>query len=539
MTFPLSCSLRSFHSRGVLFLAGLASALTLAAAEPKAYDLVIRGARVLDGTGTPWYAADVAVADGRIAAVGQIPGDAATKRTIDATGLYLAPGFIDPHSHAWANLGKAALAGAEPLLADGVTTVCLNPDGFGPTDLALQRRLLEQAHPGINAAQYIGHNSVRIQVMGYANRTPNDAELAHMAALVRRGMEAGAIGLSAGPFYTPGNFSKVEEHIALAKVAAEYNGVYASHIRDESDYTIGVVAAVDEAIAVGREAHLPAIVTHIKVIGPNLWGRSAEVIRHIQLARDAGVQVFADQYPYDASSTSLSAALAPAWALEGGIAGLQRRLANPATRDRIRTEMIGNLARRGGPHAIEISSNVGGDPLIGRRLDGIATAFRQAPVDAAIAILRQGDADIISYNMGEGDIRAFMQQPWTMTCSDGRLSAPGEGLPHPRGYGTFARKLRRYVVELPTITLEQAVHSMTGMPATILRLKDRGCVRAGAWADLVVFDLAAVRDRATYEQPTELSEGMRYVVVNGQVALDQGHLTAARAGRVLFRGDGS
>ena len=349
-------------------------------------------------------------------------------------------------------------------------------------------------------------------------------------------MEAGAFGLSAGPFYTPGNFSKTEEHVALARVAAEFDGFYTSHVRDEGNYTIGVVAAVDEVIRVAREARLPGIVTHIKALGPGVWGQSGEIIRHINAARDDGVELFADQYPYDASATGLAAALVPAWAQEGGAAALHGRLANSETFGRVRREMIENLARRAGAANIQIRIFKPDPSLEGLRLDEIARRKLVEPVDAAIEMIRAGGASIVSFNMNERDIRAFMTQPWTMTCSDGELVAMGEGVPHPRSYGPFPRKIRRYVVEEKVVTLEQAVHSMTGLPATVFRVPGRGVIRPGAYADVVVFDLAAVRDRATYEKPHQISEGMKWVLVNGRLAFVDGKPTDLRAGRVLARG---
>jgi N-acyl-D-amino-acid deacylase len=325
--------------------------------------------------------------------------------------------------------------------------------------------------------------------------------------------------------------------VALARVAAEFDGFYTSHVRDEGDYTIGVVAAVDEVIHVAREARLPGIVTHIKTLGPRVWGFSGEIIKRINAARAAGVELFADQYPYEASSTGLAAALVPAWAQEGGTGALKARLANPETLGRVRTEMVENLARRAGAENIQIRSFKADPSLEGLRLDAIARKKLVAPVDAAIELIRAGGASIVSFNMDERDLRAFMKQPWTMTCSDGELVAMGEGVPHPRSYGPYPRKLRRYVVEENVVTLEQAVHSMTGLPATVFRLRQRGAVRVGAVADLVVFDLAAVRDRATYTQPHQLSEGMKHVFVNGRAALAEGRVTDTRAGRVLRRGE--
>jgi N-acyl-D-amino-acid deacylase len=498
------------------------------------FDVLIRGGRMLDGTGTPWVHADIGINGDRIAAVGKLSG-ASGRTLVDAAGLYVAPGFIDGHGHAGPALAQPRTAAAEPLLTQGITTTFVNPDGGGPTDLVKQAAAITVQRPGVNVAQLIGHNSVRSEVLGSADRAPDAAELARMAALVRRGFEAGAHGLSAGPFYLPGTFSKTEEHIALAKVAAEFDGFYTSHVRDEADYNIGVVAAVDEVIRVAREARLPGIVTHIKVLGPRVWGQSGEIIRRIDAARAEGVEVFADQYPYEASATGLNAALVPAWALEGGAGALKSRLANAETRVRIRREMIENLERRAGASNIQIRSHRPDPSLEGKRLDAIARAKLVDPVDAALALIEAGGAQIVSFNMDERDIRAFMVQPWTMTCSDGELVAMGEGVPHPRSYGPYPRKLRRYVVEERVLKLERAIHSMTGLPATVFRVRDRGVIRPGAFADLVIFDLAAVRDRADYEQPHQLSEGVRHVVLNGRAALTDGKVTAGRHGRVLLR----
>ena len=513
----------------MLLLLGVASGV-----RGESYDVLLRGGRVLDGSGTPWIAADIGVTGERIVAVGKLTG-ATAKQVVDATGLFVAPGFIDGHAHAGPALAQARTAAAGPLLLQGITTVFVNPDGGGPIDLGAQRQSITKQQPGVNVALLIGHNSVRSAVLGNADRQPNADELARMQGLVRRGFEAGAFGLSAGPFYTPGTFSKTEEHIALARVAAEFDGFYTSHVRDEADYNIGVVAAVDEVIRVAREARLPGIVTHIKVLGPRVWGLSAEVIKRINAARAEGVEMFADQYPYEASSTALTAALVPAWAQEGGAGALKGRLANAEQRARIRREMLENLERRAGASNLMIRRHAADPSLEGKRLDAIARARLVEPVDAAIDLIVAGGASIVSFNMQEADIRAFMVQPWNMTCSDGELVAPGDGVPHPRSYGPYPRKLRRYVVEEKVLTLEQAIHSMTGLPAAVFRVRDRGAIRPGAWADLVVFDLAAVRDRATYEQPHQVSEGMRHVFINGRAAIADGRLTDVRGGRVLQR----
>lgn len=517
------------------YLGGCIWLIAMAAvARGQTYDVLIRNGRVLDGTGAPWTHADVAIRGERIVAVGRL-ANASARQIVDADGLFVAPGFIDGHAHAGPALAQPKTAAAIALLTQGITTVLINPDGGGPTDLAAQRQAIARQSPGVNVVQMIGHNAVRTAVLGAKDVTPTPDELERMRELVRRGFEAGAFGLSAGPFYTPGNFSKTEEHIALARVAAEFDGFYTSHIRDESDYTIGVVAAVDEVIRIAREARLPGIVTHIKALGPRVWGKSAEVIRHINAARAEGVEIYADQYPYEAGSTGLAAALLPAWANEGGTGAMRARLEHPEQRAQIRTAMLENLERRAGAQNIMIRVFRPDPKLEGRRLDAIARDKLQEPVDTAIDLLRAGGASIVSFTIDERDIRAFMAQPWTLTSSDGELVALGEGVTHPRSYGPYPRKLRRYVIEEKVLTLEQAIHSMCGLPASVFRVRDRGAIRAGAYADVVVFDLAAVRDRATYEQPHQLSEGIRFVFVNGGAALVDGRTAESRHGRVLTR----
>lgn len=510
---------------------GLAPAHTLA---QQPYDLLVRGGRLLDGSGNPWYYADVAITGDRIAAVGELSA-AQARRVIDARGLYVAPGFIDVHSHAGPALTTPELSAAHPLLAEGLTTVVINPDGGGPVDLVAQRAALLKDGLGVNVAQLVSHGAVRGAVLGMSDRAPSAAELDHMRQLVRAGMEAGAFGLSSGPFYAPGSYAKTEELIELAKVAAQYGGLYTSHIRDESDYTIGVVAAVDEVIRISREAGLPGIVSHIKVLGPHVWGYSLAVIERIQRARDEGLQVFADQYPYDASSTSLTAALVPRWAQVGGDSALRRRLATREERERIRAEMVDNLDRRGGAARLQISRHRSDAAIEGRTLEAVAQARGKDPVDAALEIIQAGGAGVVSFNMLERDVDRFMQESWVMTCSDGDLVRLGEGVPHPRAYGSFPRKLRRYALDRQVIRLEDAIRSMTSLPATVFHLRDRGAVRPGAFADLAVFDANELRDLATYEKPHQLSHGMVYVLVNGKLAVDNRQFTDGKYGVVLSR----
>jgi N-acyl-D-amino-acid deacylase len=465
--------------------------------------------------------------------VGRLTGWEADEE-LDLQGLlYVSPGFIDVHSHAGGGLAAEDRSHGFPLLAQGVTTVIVNPDGGGSVDLGSQRvRLLEHGL-GVNVALLVPHGSVRSEVLGSEDRLATPAEMERMRAFVRAGMEEGAFGLSSGPFYVPGSYSDTHELVELSKVVAEYGGIYTSHIRDESDYTIGLVASVDEVITVAREAQLRGIVTHVKALGPRVWGYSGAVIQRIEQARSQGVEVFADQYPYDASATSLGAALLHRWTQDGGTARMRERLRDPQLRPRIEAEMWENLDRRGGADRIQFRFHGEDRTIEGRTLGEVARLRGTDAIQASIALLEEGGPAIVSFNMLESDIEAFMQRPWTMTSSDGEFPEFGDGVPHPRAYGTFPRKIRKYVVEDGTITLEEAVRSMTSLPALVLRMEDRGLIAPGRIADLTVFDLSAVRDIATFTDPHHYSEGMVHVLVNGHFAIRDTEFTDTRSGRVL------
>jgi N-acyl-D-amino-acid deacylase len=504
------------------------------ASAQESFDVLIRNGRVLDGSGNPWFRADVGLRGDRIAAIGDL-SRATAAQVIDATDLYVAPGFIDTHSHAGRGLTTPALSPAVPLLAQGITSVLVNPDGGGPIDLAAQRAALLRHGLGVNVGQLVPHGSVREAVLGMQDRLANAEELARMRELVRRGMSEGAFGLSSGPFYAPGSYSDTAELVALARVAAESGGAYQSHVRDESSYTIGVLAAVDEVIAVARGARLPAVVTHVKALGRDVWGFSTAIALRIQAARDAGLEVWADQYPYEASATGLAAALLPRWAQAGGSEALRGRLRDGETRERIRAEVALNLERRGGAARIQFRLLPADPTFAGRTLADLARARGQDPVEVALALVEEGSPGIVSFAMLESDVRSLMRQPWTLTASDGDLVPFGEGVPHPRSYGTFPRKLRRYALDEAVVTLEEALRGMTSLPAAVYRIRDRGVLRAGAFADVVVLDAARLRDRATYAEPHQLAEGIVHVFVNGRPALRDGAPTAERAGRVLRR----
>lgn len=510
-------------------LCALAAGFTLVA-QPAPLNIGIVNARLISGLGGIAGASSVGVRNGRVEMVDESIARSATL-VIDAKRQVVAPGFIDVHSHGLVTLGRPDIRDAKALLAQGVTTIVGNPDGGGPVDLVKQAADLEaNGGIGVNAALLIGHGSVRTAVMGGANRAPTAEELEKMRGLVRKAVAAGAFGLSSGLFYTPGRYAKTEEVIELAKAAG---GVYTSHIRDEGNYAEGVVASVDEVIRIAEEANVTGIVTHMKALGPDSWGKSADLIAHIEAARKRGVDVWADQYPYDASSTSLGAAVLPD---AGGTEAIRAKLADPAQKEKLFADARENIRRRGGAHSIQIASGRGVEPAMnGKRLDDIAKGRGLAPEQMAINIVLEGGASIVSFNMSEGDISAIMRQGWTMTSSDGALSLPGPSMPHPRNNGAFARKLGVYVRERKVLSLEQAIITMTSLPARLFGLKDRGVLRSGAIADVVIFDPNTIIDHATYENPHQLATGVSWVIVNGVVEWKNGAPTGARAGKILKR----
>jgi N-acyl-D-amino-acid deacylase len=503
----------------------------LAAQSPQQFEILIRNGRVLDGTGNPWYRADIGITGDRILAMGTLTG--ATARTvIDAADRFVTPGFIDVHSHAGGGLATDELKHGQPLLAQGLTTVFVNPDGGGPVDLAAQRATYEKQRIGTNVGLFVPHGSIRRAVMDMSDIDPTPAELARMVELTRQGMLAGAVGMSSGLYYAPGSYSKTAEVVAMAKATAPFGGVYSSHIRDESDYTIGVVAAVQEVIDIAEQGGVTGVVSHMKALGPASWGLSKVLIERIEAARARGVQVFADQYPYEASGTGIVGALMPRSAQVGGRDAMMKRILGEL-RDEIREDVKTNIARRGGAETLMISRYSADPSFEGHRLSTLATKAGVSPEEYALKMLEKGDASLVSFNMSEGDIEGIMRQPWTMTCTDGDLVPMGQGVPHPRAYGAFPRKLKRYVHERNAVELSAAIRSMTTLPATVFGLKDRGQLRAGAFADVLIFDLAKINDAATYEKPHQLAEGMNDIIINGALVRREGKFTSALAGRVL------
>jgi N-acyl-D-amino-acid deacylase len=500
--------------------------LPLVAAAQQRVDLLLRGGQLIDGSGSPPALADVGIRGDRIVFI----GDGATvqaARVIDAKGLVVTPGFIDPHAHVLADLSDLAIKANEAFLMQGVTTVITGNDGQGPIQTAATLAKWTQQGIGTNAAVYVGQGTVRREVMGMSDTAATSEQVAKMKSLVERSMKGGAIGMSTGLYYAPGSYARTEEVIELAKVAAAAGGIYDSHLRDEDSYTIGLLGAVREAIRIARDAKIPVHISHIKALGPEVWGQSTQVIELIRQARAEGLEVTADQYPYTASGSSVTASLVPRWAEAGGNNALLERIADGSVRPRLVQEMEANLKRRGGADSLLLIS--GRDrALVGKTLLAIATEKKQSPVETALEIIKGGGAGVASFNMSEPDIENFMKQDFVMTGSDG-----SEG--HPRKYGTFPRKLRVYVYEKKIITLPFAIHASSGLTAQMLHLSNRGLLREGHFADVIAFDPATVADRSTYERPDVLATGMRYVIVNGKIAIEDGKYTGVLAGRALRR----
>jgi N-acyl-D-amino-acid deacylase len=507
-------------------------------AQSPRYDLLITGGTVIDGTGAPRYQADVAVTGDRVMLISRSPiARTSARRVIDATGRIVAPGFIDLHAHLEP---LPQLSGARSAVTQGVTTALGGPDGGSPWPLAPYMAAREKDGIGINVAYLVGHNTVRHEVMGDANRDPTPDELARMRAMIAQAMADGAFGISTGLRYLPGTYSKTDEVVALSQVASDSGGIYTSHLREEG---LGLLEGVGEAIEIGRRAHIPIVLTHHKAVGQKMWGRSVVTLAMLDSARRAGVDVMADVYPYTATHTGISV-LIPSWALADGDTAFARRIADPALKDSITRGIVFNILNdRGGGDLRRVQfSRVSWDKTLeGKTLADWAERRKLAltPENGAALVIEaqtKGGANAIYHVLDEADVRRIMRHPQVMIASDGRLSTPGDGHPHPRAYGTFPRVLGHYVRDQHVLTLEEGVHKMTGMPAARLGLRDRGVLRQDAVADLVVFDAARIADRATFTDPHQYATGIDAVVVNGVPAVLDGRFLDVRPGRVLKRG---
>ena len=525
------------HMIRLAVLGVLCHSISLNAQQPE-FDILIRGGTVIDGTGAQRYRADVALKGDRIALVSRdaiAPARAA--RVIDATNHIVAPGFIDIHAHIDP---LPQLPGAESAARQGVTFALGGPDGGSPLPLAPYMAARDSQRIGINVGYLVGHNTVRQRVMGTVNREPTPDEMRRMKSLIAEAMGHGAFGISTGLRYLPGNFAKIAEVIELSRVAADSGGIYTSHLREEG---LGLIEGVAEAIVIGRDAGIPIVLTHHKAVGQKMWGQSVRTLAMLDSARRAGIDVMADVYPYTATSTGITV-LIPTWAFDGGDSSFARRLKDPVLKDSITKGIVFNLLNdRGGGDISRVQfSNVRWQPeLNGKTLADWARQRGLAPTPengAALVIEAElkGGASMIYHVLEEQDVQRIMAHPQAMIGSDGRLARMGDASsPHPRAYGTFPRVLGRYSRDLKLLPLETAVFKMSGQVAGRLGVRDRGVLKAGNYADVVVFDAATVADRSTFEQPHQYPVGIPYVFVNGKAAIDNGTFTDARSGRVLKR----
>ena len=507
-----------------------------ARANPPAYDLLITNARVVDGSGNPWFRADVAVRDGRIARIGRIAADAA-KKTIDAHGQILAPGFIDVHTHVESIY---SLPAAENFIRMGVTSVVTGNCGTSATEVGEFLGRIREKPLAVNLATLIAHGSVRRKVMGLGDRAPTADELKQMEAIVEQGMKDGAVGLSTGLIYVPGTYAKTDEIVALARVVARYGGLYATHMRNEGDK---VADAIRESIQIGEQAGLPVEISHFKISNKKLWGQSPMTLGLVRDARARGLMVTVDQYAYTASSTSLDSRL-PAWLRAGGLDEAKKRLADKATREKAINDTKDALKRSGfKDYSFAVVASYTPDKSFnGKSIAEITKQVRNksdvtSQIEQMLEMYEAGGAGMIYHGMDEGDVKRIMQEPFTMIASDSGVRQLDESVPHPRGYGNNARVLGRYVRELKLIALEDAIRKMTSLPAQTFGFRDRGLIREGFAADFVIFDENTISDQATFDKPHQFPIGISYVIVNGETVLANGQMTEARPG-IALRGPG-
>ncbi|MCI0693030.1 D-aminoacylase [candidate division KSB1 bacterium] len=498
-------------------------------------DIVIRNGQIIDGTGTPGFRADLGIKDGKIVEIGNLR-ERKSKRIVNAEGMVVAPGFIDMHTHAERKIVE--IPSVENYIRQGVTTVVGGNCGGSPYPIGEFLQKVERTGMGLNLALLVGHNTVRRKVMGTENRESTPEELAAMKKLVEAAMQEGAVGMSTGLKYIPGAYAKTDEVVALAEVVAGFGGFYATHMREEG---IGLIAAVQEAIEIGRKANIPVQISHHKAVGKSMWGSSVKTLQLVDDALSEGLEVTLDQYPYTATSTGLTVVF-PAWALEGGDEKIKTRLEDPKLREKIKEEIVRNiLYDRGGgdPASIVVSSYPPDSTLEGKNLAEITHKRGQEPTAANAAetlmdLQLAGDGRGIYHCLVEEDIERIMKHPRVMHASDGSTIEFGKAKPHPRSYGAFPRVLGRYVREKNVISLEEAIRKMTSLPAQRLELEDRGILKEGRWADVVVFDPQTVSDRATWTEPHQYPEGIPYVLVNGKLVVAEGKWTGDLPGTVLF-----
>jgi N-acyl-D-amino-acid deacylase len=490
-------------------------------------DTLIKNGTLIDGTGSPSIKMDLGIKGDKIVWMGDSHKlNIQATRTLDAKGHIVAPGFIDPHTHADAQLAVPKSAANQAYLYQGVTTVLTGNDGEGPWPIGASLAKWQDQGLVTNVGLFVGHGTLRLQVIGKNDTAPTVEQMEAMRTMVREGMTEGAFGLSTGLFYAPAIFAKPEEIIELAKVSASMGGIYDTHMRSESSGGIGLLGAIEETLRVGREANSAVHISHIKALGADMWGKSREAIELINTAQSKGIKVTANQYPYSASALSLISALIPAWAQAGGVEELIKRINDPTLRERLNTDVERNLKIRGGPEAILFRTGAPQGVDKQRLSDVMKSKQKSALLTVYDLIKLDVPLPIVSFNMSDNDIESFMRQKWVMTGSDGTLG-------HPRMYGTFPRKLSEYVRNKKLLSLEQAVHSSTGLTAATFGIKNRGVLREGAFADIVIFEAETVVDNASYSEPTLLPSGIPYVLVNGKIVIDNGSFSGQLAGKAL------
>lgn len=503
------------------------------AAQKKSCDMLILNGRIIDGTGNSWYYGDVAVKEGKILEAGrELQYNAA--RTIDAKGMIVAPGFIDVHTHLEGDEDKDPEA--KSFIYDGVTTCITGNCGSSNTNVGRYLRWIDSLKLSINVATLIGHNDVRKDVMGRVNRDASPEEMKRMEDIVDKAMQNGAVGLSTGLIYIPGTYTKTPEIVSLAKIVAKYNGVYATHMRDEGD---SVTYAINEALTIGREAKIPVEISHFKCSGQQNWGRSKETVPMIEAARKEGIEVTIDQYPYTASSTSIST-LIPDELLADGQDSIKARLQRPEIKKYVVKSILERLKKRKLKHLsyAVVASYAADSSYNGKSIEQINLMRGRKhkakyEAETVIDIMINGGASAVFHGMSEEDVKRIMQYPFNMFASDATIRVMGAGVPHPRGYGTNARVLGKYVREEKVISLEEAIRRMTSLPAQKFQLKDRGLIKEGMAADIVIFDENQVKDISTFENPHAYSVGFHFVIVNGVLTVDNEKHTGARAGKAL------
>ncbi len=523
--------MRNIHQLLLCFLISLLPFVSIA----QQFDTIIRDGRIVDGSGNPWYVTDIGINNDRIVRIADL-SNATADRVIDASGLVVSPGFIDPHTHALRGIFE--VPNAESALLQGVTTLTEGNDGNSPYPVDEHLAEIEEHRISPNWGIFVGQGTIRSQVIGSEDREPTRIELEQMKSMVRESMEQGALGISTGLFYVPGSFTSTEEVIELSKVAAEYNGIYISHMREEAAQLIN---SVQETIRIGEEANIPVQMTHHKVIGVENWGSSVDSLRMVDEARARGIDITIDQYPYTASQTGITA-LIPQWAQEGGRDRLLERINSAETRQTIKEEVVYKiLYDRGGgdPSNVFISRNSWDPDMAGKNLADLTVGRGMEPTpenaaDIVFDIIRGGGATAVYHAIGPDDVDRIMQHPATAIGSDGPVGIFGEGAPHPRQYGTFARVLGLYVREREIIPLEEAVRKMSSQTARRLGIHDRGLITEGYYADIAIFDSEEIIDRATFEDPHQYAVGMKFVFVNGEMVVEDGQHTGARPGRIVY-----